>query len=306
MGRDYAWARRLARREKCRGAYRRIHQQWRHARRCRVLSDYDGDRTVWQRKAVTGQPPCKQTTSPCQSRSESRRWTAKLLCRLLDGFPFQFTEDDGGPIDRRQGVQLLVQQRVQLFPGFVAALWPGSRCRFLLLCRALDAHGSCLQCSAVSDPVQPITDHASRPNRCRLADQDEERGLKSILRISLIPENAPANAQHHRPVPLDQSCESVGGVSSDENFQKFPVCKTCLVVATQGIAKLAQNCCQPGCCHRDHPLNPTATYTSPGQASVFSRELAVEPLAIEKAAHEIHSRPKARSGNEGQESISVA
>jgi hypothetical protein len=48
--------------------------------------------------------------------------------------------------------------------------------------------------------VEPVGDRLPRHVR-RLADEDEERGLKRIFRVMVVVEEATANAPHHRGVP---------------------------------------------------------------------------------------------------------
>ncbi len=56
--------------------------------------------------------------------------------------------------------------------------------------------------------------------------QDEERGLKCVLRILRVAERPPTDAQHHRPVPMHQLFERrlrVVASRRDEPVQKWPV-----------------------------------------------------------------------------------
>src|SRR5262249_37666676 len=41
----------------------------------------------------------------------------------------------------------------------------------------------------------------------RLPGEEEERRLESVLRVLLLPQHPPADAQDHRPVPLDEGGE---------------------------------------------------------------------------------------------------
>ena len=55
--------------------------------------------------------------------------------------------------------------------------------------------------------MEPGTQRIPHPERPGLLDQDQERGLEGILCIVRVDQHAPADAQDHRPVPLDQDRE---------------------------------------------------------------------------------------------------
>jgi hypothetical protein len=59
----------------------------------------------------------------------------------------------------------------------------------------------------VSDPMQPACDGVRITHRVCLARRDQKRGLECVLSIVRIAENLPANAQHHRSVPVDERGE---------------------------------------------------------------------------------------------------
>ena len=55
--------------------------------------------------------------------------------------------------------------------------------------------------------MEPGAERVPHPEAAGLLDQDQERGLEGILRVVRVGEHAPADAQDHRPVPLDQDRE---------------------------------------------------------------------------------------------------
>ena len=59
--------------------------------------------------------------------------------------------------------------------------------------------------------VQPGSQRVAHPEAAGLAHQNQESGLKGILRVVRIGQYAPANAQDHRPMPLDQGGERLLG-----------------------------------------------------------------------------------------------
>jgi hypothetical protein len=40
-----------------------------------------------------------------------------------------------------------------------------------------------------------------------MLEEQEERGLERIVGLVVVPQNSAADAEHHRPVPLDQGRE---------------------------------------------------------------------------------------------------
>src|SRR6185503_13036957 len=56
---------------------------------------------------------------------------------------------------------------------------------------------------------------------CRLADEDEERGLERILGVMVV-EEAAADAPHHRGVPPHQGGKGILVPASQEAGQEFP------------------------------------------------------------------------------------
>jgi hypothetical protein len=55
--------------------------------------------------------------------------------------------------------------------------------------------------------MQPTPDGRRLADRRRLANQDEEGGLESVLCVGVIAENAAANIQDHWTVPAEQHSE---------------------------------------------------------------------------------------------------
>src|SRR5215213_9739855 len=74
--------------------------------------------------------------------------------------------------------------------------------------------------------MEPGAQRVSNPERAGLPDQGQEGGLEGILDIIRIAEIIPADAEDHRPVPLDQGCEGqLGrlGVLGREPFEELTV-----------------------------------------------------------------------------------
>jgi hypothetical protein len=66
-------------------------------------------------------------------------------------------------------------------------------------------------------------DHLARADGSRLADQNEERALKSVLRIVHIADQATANAENHGSMPADQHLKARLITASDEAVQQLPI-----------------------------------------------------------------------------------
>ena len=56
----------------------------------------------------------------------------------------------------------------------------------------------------MGDLTQPAAEGLPAPDRSGLADQDQERGLESVLHVIGVAEHDAAGAQHLRTVPPDQ------------------------------------------------------------------------------------------------------
>ena len=54
-------------------------------------------------------------------------------------------------------------------------------------------------------PVQPARDRVVLPDRAGLPHEGQEGHLEGVLGGVRVVQDAPADAQHHRPVPLDQA-----------------------------------------------------------------------------------------------------
>jgi hypothetical protein len=55
--------------------------------------------------------------------------------------------------------------------------------------------------------MEPGAQGVAHPEAAGLPDQDEEGGLEGVVRVVRVVEHAPADAEDHRPVPLDQGRE---------------------------------------------------------------------------------------------------
>jgi hypothetical protein len=76
----------------------------------------------------------------------------------------------------------------------------------------------------MGNPVEPTGNGLTLADRTGPPRQDEECGLERILGVVLVAEDLTANAQHHRPVSLDQRREAGLGrliATRDEPLQEL-------------------------------------------------------------------------------------
>jgi hypothetical protein len=58
------------------------------------------------------------------------------------------------------------------------------------------------------DPVKPATQRFLLANGVYVLGKDEEGGLTGILGIVFVAQDAPANAEYHAGMPVDESCKT--------------------------------------------------------------------------------------------------
>ena len=74
-----------------------------------------------------------------------------------------------------------------------------------------------------SDPIEPVAQQVRIADRAGFLRQDEERGLKGILGVVRIAQEALAHAQDHRSVSRHQRREGGLGLSRRELLQQLAV-----------------------------------------------------------------------------------
>ena len=144
------------------------------------------------------------------------------------GVPFQVAEDHRRPITLWEPVDLLVEQPLQLGGGLgePRRLRPG---RAPFVPSPTRGRGTGTRSRAIGHLMQPGAQRIPHPEGASLADQDQERRLECVLGVVRVGQDAPADALHHRPVPLDQDREGeLGGVIpiGREPFQELAVGQT--------------------------------------------------------------------------------
>ena len=64
--------------------------------------------------------------------------------------------------------------------------------------------GPCSHGDPVGDAVKPVPDEVAIADGPRPPDENEEGCLKGVFDVMFVTQYAPADSQHHRPVPRDQ------------------------------------------------------------------------------------------------------
>jgi hypothetical protein len=71
----------------------------------------------------------------------------------------------------------------------------------------------------VRHPVEPAAQRLALGDRRGFAHQDKEGGLESIFGILLMMQDAPANAEHHWAVMVDERPKGLGVARGDEPLE---------------------------------------------------------------------------------------
>ena len=71
--------------------------------------------------------------------------------------------------------------------------------------------------------MKPVADHVPRHDRRCFSDQNQKDRLERVLDVLPMPEDSPADAQHHRPVPSNQVLERDVVALTDEAIEQRPV-----------------------------------------------------------------------------------
>ncbi|MBI1831634.1 MAG: hypothetical protein HYR84_09315 [Planctomycetes bacterium] len=199
-------------------------QRRRHARRRRLLGHDRRQRPGRQHHAPTRQTIRQHHSATGQSAVDRPFRNAERLRGLLARLAFQIAQDDGHAILLVELIQLVIEQGLQINPEVVR--------RSTFFIRRGHGHFSLLTLlrggpganrGLIGDAVQPIADQLARPNRGRLANENQERRLKGILGIVEIAEHAQAYAEHHRTVAAHQQLERPFLLATEEGVQQLPI-----------------------------------------------------------------------------------
>src|SRR5262249_31654719 len=99
--------------------------------------------------------------------------------------------------------------------------------------------------------IEPVAQGGPRTDRCRLANEHEEGGLKRVVGVVLVPQDPPAHPQDHRPVSAQKHLKGRLLLPGYVPFQKIAVGEACPVRVERNLAKLL-----------DHPVHSTRRHRS--------------------------------------------
>jgi hypothetical protein len=143
--------------------------------------------------------------------------------RLLVRHPLKVAKHERGAVLLGQPGQLLVEHRGDIVLVRRRRRQGGEESYLVLLRLAPDLARSQVAGDAGGDSVQPVGEEVRVPDDPGLPGQDEEGRLKGVLGVLRRPQDAPANAQHERAVPLDQGREGRLVAQGREPMQELSV-----------------------------------------------------------------------------------
>src|SRR5262249_10544185 len=114
--------------------------------------------------------------------------------------------------------------------------------------------GAGAQGGVVSDRVQPAGQFAARPQAPALVQQDQEGGLEGVLSVVGVGQDAPADPQHHRPVPVQERLKRFRVVLPEEALQQQRVGDRRRPLGRGQESGGAEDCFQQGAGHRTLPV----------------------------------------------------
>jgi hypothetical protein len=133
---------------------------------------------------------------------------AKLARHFLAGVSFEVTEHERRAVRLAQAAELLVEHAAEVVRRLDDAGGRGDFGGRLVLVRPSPARRAPdLSGGAEGDAVEPASARGPVPDRAGLAEQDEEGRLKGVLDVVRVAQGVPADAEDHRPVPVDQGRE---------------------------------------------------------------------------------------------------
>ncbi len=164
-----------------------------------------------RRQAATRQPVAQPKARPGQPGLDRPDRAAKPLGGLLVGKAFQVTEQDRQSESFREPAKLLVELRPGLRPVPIAVVNVPDRHRHLRASTFAQPASGSVEPRPGRDPhgdaIEPARDRVRPPDRTRLPGQHQEDRLRRVLGVVTIPEDPPADVEHHRAVPLHQHGE---------------------------------------------------------------------------------------------------
>ncbi len=148
-----------------------------------------------------------------------------MPCRLLVTTAFEITENDGRPIALGEFFDFCVNQTIEILGFHGLRLRPGGG-HALFVAPPEGGGQAGARRRAKGNLMEPRAERVAHPQAARLPDQDQERGLESVVGFELAGQYTSADAENHRSVALDQDSEcELGGLAAvgRKAFQKLAV-----------------------------------------------------------------------------------
>jgi hypothetical protein len=181
-----------------------------------------------------------------------------LPCRLLPGLTFQIAQNEDGTVLVGQAAQRFIQQGLEIAPGvWFPSGWFGHGCRLPFPPLPSGAGRPGLERRPVGHPVEPVGDHSTGPDGSRLTHKDKKRGLKSVLRVVIAPQDPAAHAPNHRAMPPHEGRQSRLMTVVDEVVQQLPIGQTRSLLEKDRPAKVLDDPAYSAGRHLDFLANST-------------------------------------------------
>src|SRR5207247_1640808 len=132
---------------------------------------------------------------------------AELPGRVVVAESLEVAQQQRRPLRRRQALELFFQHVLQLAPGGIDEKRFVGRLMQPLDLALAQAAGTDAPRDAGSDAVEPARDGFLLADGRGLTRQQQKRGLEGVLGVLSLTEDALADAQHHRAVPLQERSE---------------------------------------------------------------------------------------------------
>ena len=192
-----------------RGAVRGIEQCGRNERIRTAGLRRSGDQCGSGGQAAADEPVAEPLPPPRMPALDRPDRPSQMPGCVLVRVPLEIAEDQGCAVALGKAVDFLVEHPPQFVVRLGEAL-PGRRCRGCsLFVPAAPGRGRPgARCRAASHLMEPGAQGIAHPEAAGLLHQHQEGGLEGILRVlGGIGQHAPADAQDHRSMPLDQDRE---------------------------------------------------------------------------------------------------
>ena len=188
------------------GAGRRFDQRRRKQHVDPAWPQRGDDHAEFRAESSAAEAVAEDLPGPGQSRLDRPDRPAQMTGGMLVGARPEVAEDHGGPIPLGEPAQLLVERPDQFVVDPGAGLPRLPRRDPLVPTPPGDGRPEADR-GPVGHLMEPGAEGIPDPEGAGPPDQDQERGLEGILRVTRLDQDAPADPEDHRPMPLHQGRE---------------------------------------------------------------------------------------------------